>query len=341
MYGTFEIFRSLRVQKFYRLRVDPTQGTWSYEEPYDSWRTLQSDKGTGITSDEVNRRLIRDEAIELRIAPSRWRPPEELNHLRKILRTRLDKDEIKIHLRSDLLPDTASVELQKTPYSAFLVTNNAARVEIRRRGATRSEVDFAGHFLVDGRLPRLDRDSLSNHLGVDVVAIERRRIVLVRQGARSTLSPELLAPSGSGSADWKDVGDRRDLGSVVKHAMMREMCEELGINRRSAPEISQFRLIGYARLTHLGGKPQFYGVCRVSERIRERVTSKEERYTDDFSSIDIGSTPTVTSTTAAIKKFMTLHQRELSLPLHVNLLLASDWLEQDHTAAAWLGISPS
>ncbi len=250
----------------------------------------------------------------------------------------LDIDEFKIRLSSDLLDTTTSVILAKTPYSSFVVTNHTALISRHRRGERRLVIDFST-FLMNGALPNLPRGVLSNHFGVDVIALEPNRIILVRQSKFNTLSPGLLAPSGSGSADWRDIGKRRDLIEVVKTAMIREMTEELGLRGRASVDLSDIHLLGYARLTHLGGKPQFYGVCRLSP-IVERVIRREERYTDDFETIDLGPAPTVQSILASIADFEIKRKPEVSFPLHVVLSLLQDYLATVSTSGTWLGFPP-
>jgi hypothetical protein len=170
-------------------------------------------------------------------------------------------------------------------------------------------------------VPTLARARLSNHIGVDVLTIEPERILLVRQSARNTLSQGLLAPSGSGSGDWSDTRHKKNLLDIVKAGMIREMAEELGLAGAAKPGLPDVRVIGYARLTHLGGKPQFYGVCRL-EPIRERVRFTEERYIDDFCEVDIGPSPTRSSLLAVIENFTEKHAAEMSFPLFVNLAKA-------------------
>jgi len=342
-YGIFQIANGFRkdflsLSRIYETSDSGGHATFPYEPPYDSWTIVLGVHGSGITSPALNKRLISGQCIAVDLAPNIWKPTGEVEQIRELVALTLDIDEFKIRLSSDLLDTTTSVILAKTPYSSFVVTNHTALISRHRRGERRLVIDFST-FLMNGALPNLPRGVLSNHFGVDVIALEPNRIILVRQSKFNTLSPGLLAPSGSGSADWRDIGKRRDLIEVVKTAMIREMTEELGLRGRASVDLSDIHLLGYARLTHLGGKPQFYRVCRLSP-IVERVIRREERYTDDFETIDLGPAPTVQSILASIADFEIKRKPEVSFPLHVVLSLLQDYLATVSTSGTWLGFPP-
>ncbi len=75
--------------------------------------------------------------------------------------------------------------LQRTDYSAFIVTNRIGSVELRERGAQRPLVDTGEVLLNAGRIPRLSRSRCSNHSGVDVLAVtDDGRVLITRQAGR-------------------------------------------------------------------------------------------------------------------------------------------------------------
>ena len=159
--------------------------------------------------------------------------------------------------------------------------------------------------------------------------------MLVRQSDNNDVSQGLLAPSGSGSCDWPDALQCDDLLQIAKAGMLREMSEELGLRKAAIPRPSDVRVIGYARLTYLGGKPDFFGVCRLPP-IEERVRWSEERYTDDFYSLDIGPSPTASTMVEKVARFKKEHTSDLSFPLYMALTLMEAWVRSDVAAAQWL-----
>lgn len=147
------------------------------------------------------------------------------------------------------------------------MTNRLAAYEYRRRGSRHEVLPFAEIGLdAEGRIPKLARSRCSNHVGVDVLAVSDGLILLQRQSFRNGLNAGLVTGSGSGSADWADLTSpevEQDLGRLVRQAMRREMGEELGLSAADLPGLDDIRLVGYGRMTSLGGKPQFYGVARL------------------------------------------------------------------------------
>jgi 8-oxo-dGTP pyrophosphatase MutT (NUDIX family) len=306
-----------------------------YELPYDSWQQLTLHSLRAVTSAEVNERLSAGAPIATEREARLWKPGGKREEVRRLLRLRLDVDEEKIRLSEDLLPGSGSVRLQRTKYSAFLVTNRLGSVELREQGNTRPRLDEQD-LLTAGRIPRLSRSSASNHLGVDVLAVtDDGRILITRQSPKNMLSPGLLAPSGSGSVDWADFTAGDDLGTVLRRAMRREMCEELGLATSAVPDLDSVRLLGYARLTNLGGKPQFFGVVRTGD-IHGRVRGGERRYISDHLTIDFEPERGIAEVLRALDSFENEHRDELSFPLFLNLQMFRQWLTKGGQAAQWL-----
>lgn len=331
---TLQDFRSLR--QIYDRPLGAASLDKPYERPYDSWERAELRGMCAVTNAPLNGRLRRDDRIPAQRDGQDWLPAGECEELRALMRLRLDTDERKIRLATDLFDDTPEVVLRRTRYSAFIVTNRVGAVELLRRGSTRPIVDVDAVLLNGGRIPQLKRSRCSNHLGVDVLAVtDDGRVLITRQGRGTEVSQQLLAPSGSGSVDWADFHPDDDLNTVLRRAMAREMREELGLAKAQTPSLDSIVLLGYARLSNLAGKPQFFGAVRIPS-IVQRVTASERRYIDDHTNVwfDPGGGPT--ELVQALTSFESAHHAELSFPLYLNLRLFRDWLSTDPAAATWL-----
>ncbi len=307
-----------------------------YEPPYDAWQHVELRSWRAVTDPRLNHRLRAEQRIAVELAGERWRPaPKHLAELQQLRRMRIDFDDAKIRLASALLTSSTAVVLQRTDYSAFLVTNKLGIVDVMGYGE-RPLVRAEEVVLRGGVIPNLRRSGCSNHLGVDVLAVvDDGRIVFTRQTAANQLSQKLLVSSGSGSMDWSDLRRGDDLVTLVKRAMRREMLEELGIPDRERPGLEQLRVLGYARPTHLGGKPQFFGVARL-HRATTSIKGIEKRYAFDHVTLDYSPAGGVRDLERAIERFESRRSPECSFTLHLNLRLRLDWLRGDPGADRWL-----
>ncbi|HZV52189.1 MAG TPA: hypothetical protein VFD49_20795 [Candidatus Dormibacteraeota bacterium] len=274
-----------------------------YEPPYDAWQHVELRSWRAVTDPRLNHRLRAEQRIAVELAGERWRPaPKHLAELQQLRRMRIDFDDAKIRLASALLTSSTAVVLQRTDYSAFLVTNKLGIVDVMGYGE-RPLVRAEAVVLRGGVIPNLRRSGCSNHLGVDVLAVvDDGRIVFTRQTAANQLSQKLLVSSGSGSMDWSDLRRGDDLVTLVKRAMRREMLEELGIPDRERPGLEQLRVLGYARPTHLGGKPQFFGAARL-HRATTSIKGIEKRYAFDHVTLDYSPAGGVRDLERAIERF--------------------------------------
>ncbi|MGH8917377.1 MAG: hypothetical protein ACRD0H_03415, partial [Actinomycetes bacterium] len=147
-------------------------------------------------------------------------------------------------------------------------SNELASLRITSAG-TGEEYDLRREELADsaGALRTLAGSSLAEIVGVSTIAFTTDgKLVAVRQSARNSVSELLLAPSGSGSLEPRDLrtadgGQRRLLHTAVGAGMERELREESGIG---AEEITSTRLTGFARWMERGAKPEFFGVTTLS-----------------------------------------------------------------------------
>jgi hypothetical protein len=177
-------------------------------------------------------------------------------------------DDPKVRLASDItaasLQERRPVRLQRTSYFASLCTNEIARFDVLE--STRDVPVLHGLDLAssNGYLSDLSASGCSNHIGIGTLAFTRDgHLVITVQAASSAQSPSLLAPSGAGSADVRDVRSGDTLAGFLARSMERELVEECGIRLRDLPEPMKTVPIGYARFLMRGGKPEFFGLTYI------------------------------------------------------------------------------
>src|SRR5262249_15442185 len=139
----------------------------------------------------------------------------------------------KVRLREDLHPNGSFGELaiERTDYVADLVTGQLTGVQWTDSHGLPFSNGFDLAFEYDARTLKTCRASgCSNQLGVSSLLVlvspqaanspPKGYVVIVRQGAGNVQSSRLLAPSGSGSLDWRDVRDFQK--KFVSRGMLRE-----------------------------------------------------------------------------------------------------------------------
>lgn len=167
----------------------------------------------------------------------------------------------KVALCSDLLSPTLEMPaaIARTRYFDGVVSNDMFMRQITREG----HVVLSGRDLCTTRgcLDLLSESRASNHIGVSVLALTwDGLLVLSEQGSRSAQEPQRLAPTGSGSVDWKDTKDARTLLDICRRAAVREFVEETSIAITEADLLP----IGFSRLIFRGGKPEFFFLVRLN-----------------------------------------------------------------------------
>jgi hypothetical protein len=188
----------------------------------------------------------------------------------KSLRSRLPLiNEGKIGILSNIITDIEAVKIYETDYFVGLLTGNMAVNDIQEyRGGVPITKSVATDRLLfnkrDDQYVLSDFDDLgkccSHHLGVDVLAITRDfYLPLMIQGLHTEVSQGLLAPTGSGSADWSDQDKVCTFKDLLKVAGGRELREEATKQTGDPTKwiIKNIAPIGYFRMPHRAGKPQF------------------------------------------------------------------------------------
>lgn len=186
-----------------------------------------------------------------------------------------------LRLDSDLMPVGPQIAyLRPARYFDALASNYMCGFAITDRSYPQS-VAVGRDFLVDrnNRMRFLGQSWSVNPIGVSTLAFTSDdQLILVHQSQRNVSEQDRLAPSGSGSAEPKDVtGSSDTLQDVLIRGMEREFQQECNV--RSAR--CSTKVIGYSRWLDKGGKPEFYGVTRVdiseSELKDVRIGSEEKR----------------------------------------------------------------
>lgn len=247
-------------------------------------------RGTALVSDEMDRAL-RERSYALEVDEKPYRLPPRLKATAPYVlpiraRGRLLFNGSVVGMRGEPLPGAgggASIRVHRARFFDAQCSNELCSMRITER-ETGEEFDPRRQVLADtaGRIRTLAESELADVVGISTIAFTSDgSLVLVRQSDRNSASPLLLAPSGSGSLEPRDLlldgTQREDLGHAVREGMERELCEETGLSRW---HVRGTELVGFARWMERGAKPEFFGVTRLSvtsEQVRERKPLGAER----------------------------------------------------------------
>ncbi|MGQ3355264.1 MAG: hypothetical protein ACT6XY_11795 [Phreatobacter sp.] len=173
-----------------------------------------------------------------------------------------------------------SLAIQKTDYFSSYITNEAGNLAVRRVDGS-SRANGIDYYYRDGRILALSESSASNHIGVSLLVVSSDGYLLYQLQGEQEQGKQMFGPTASGSLDWADVEKAalvggNDFSRLVRIGMLRELTEET-----SALELDpqgKIRLTGYCRYLTRGGKPEFFGFARVSQRHDEvRIVPRRER----------------------------------------------------------------
>jgi hypothetical protein len=269
----------------------------------DSEYLYLPNRGTALVCDEIDIAL-RDRSFRVELDEQPYTLPPQLRatapHVLPLrARGRLLFNGPVIGMRSDPLPgsDDAAppIRLHRARFFDAQCSNELCTMRITRHD-TGDEFDPRRRLLTDtaGRLRSLAAGELADVIGISTLGTTTDgRLLVVLQSDRNAASPLLLAPSGSGSLEPRDVfhpdGERREtLHEAVCAGMEREMCEETGLLPST---IVGTELIGFARWMERGAKPEFFGVTRLnvsSDDIRDvRPTGAERLYSMDVAVVEV------------------------------------------------------
>ena len=174
-----------------------------------------------------------------------------------------------VGMRGDPLPpgsgQVTPIRLHTARFFDSQCSNDLCALRITHRD-TGAQFDPRPSLLAtpEGHLRTLAESALANAVGVSTLAVTADgALVMVRQSRLNVASPMLLAPSGSGSLEPRDLGRRTTatLQDILRRGMHRELCEETAIR---PDEISSTTVAGFARWLDRGAKPEFFGLTRLS-----------------------------------------------------------------------------
>lgn len=255
-------------------------------------------RGTALVSQPMDKSLW-DKAFHVSVTPEPYQLPAHLRttapHVLPLrARGRVLFNGPVMGMRGEPLPpDGASptpIRLHRARFFDAVCSNELCTLRITNRD-TGDEYDLRKEELVSasGRLRTLAESELCDVIGVSTIAFTSDdKLVVVTQTSRNSASALLLAPSGSGSLEPKDLGAENLLHTTVRAGMERELCEETGVERG---EILDTRLVGFARWMERGAKPEFLGLSRLSissETLRSRrIHGAERLYSAGTTTVDL------------------------------------------------------
>jgi hypothetical protein len=207
-------------------------------------------------------------------------------------------DRPNVGLVSDMPADASGREvvLRRGRYFDFIGTNLLAARDVyeagRRAPMLRGRDLFVNRH---GRLRRFDESRLFNIVGVSTLAFTTDgKLLLVRQTERNIGSPGLLAPSGSGALEGRDLpaSNTDTLQQIVIRGAVRELCEEAAIERH---EVGDSVVIGHGRWLTRGAMPEFCAitmleVASAATEVR-RPRRSERTYIDGTVAVRLADPP--------------------------------------------------
>lgn len=196
-------------------------------------------------------------------------------------------NEQKIGVASPIRRSIAELTLYRTDYYSSALTGDIAESIVEAEAGGHSRVVLQGKSsypsVNDGEIKRFvefdQSGSSSLHLGVDVLAVTSDYYLQVWvQTKKNEHSPDMAAPTGSGSIDWADLKGVTTLKELIEAGGRRELFEESAERRGNATawKVQGVRPIGYFRMPQRGGKPQFALLAKLGVLRAELVANPDE-----------------------------------------------------------------
>ncbi|WP_410644442.1 hypothetical protein [Amycolatopsis sp. lyj-346] len=301
-------------------------------------------RGTALVSAAIDRDLW-EERHTIDVAEEPYRLPPSLKatapHVLPLrARGRLLFNGPIVGMRGDPLPAAgarpAPIRLHRARFFDAVCSNELAALRITRTD-TGEEYDLRKAELTDtaGALRELSGSTLADLVGVSTVAFTTDgKLVTVRQSSLNSVSGLLLAPSGSGSLEPRDLrtpdgSPRRFLHTAVRAGMERELCEESGL---TPADVRETKVVGFARWMERGAKPEFFGLTRLAvgsaEVTRRRPVSGERLYSAGLTLFDVDLPAIGAALAGGVPLSEALPPRlweDGSLPLLLALRAAAAW----------------
>ncbi|TMW72253.1 hypothetical protein [Alteribacter natronophilus] len=167
---------------------------------------------------------------------------------------------------------------------------------------------------------------MNNQIGISTLGFTSDHyLVIWTQNRKANSSNGLLAPTGSGSCDFKDRRGE-DFKATITYAMERELWEESFPSNKV--KMDQVRsgwnttVLGYFKWVLRGNQPQFLGVTRLSQRYNELMPQKKEVYEGTVHAIE-----NMPALLEEVEKL--LSRQDLSVPLYMNLIFLKQYAEDN------------
>ena len=255
-------------------------------------------RGTMLVHAEADR-IVQNRSLPVELDETPYRLPEDLRRVAPLaIRTLRSSGKViwngpALAMMDDLLPASEGVarpvRLRQTGYFMGICSSELCQYWLIDQ-ETGEETDLRLKHLVElsGRLVTLASSDMANIVGISTLAFTTDDYLLMgRQSARNAASGKLLAPSGSGSLEPRDLAGARvgttasnaerrtgpsghwaradmaatSLQEVLRLGMERELAEETGV---SADKILGTRVLGFGRWLERGARPEFFGVTSLN-----------------------------------------------------------------------------
>ncbi|MFU8872839.1 hypothetical protein [Micromonospora sp. SL4-19] len=189
--------------------------------------------------------------------------------------------------------DEATVMLRRARYFDFYGSNLLAPFDVWEAG--RRMPTLRGRDLIldrHGRLRTFKRSRLANTVGVSTLAFTTDgQLLLVAQTKDNVGSPGLIAPSGSGALEPRDVPrdhSRLTVEEIIVNGAVRELQEECNLK---PGEVGESRVVGHGRWISRGAMPEFCAVTLLkltSDQALDRAIRRVERpYVDEVMAVNL------------------------------------------------------
>ena len=250
-------------------------------------------------------------------------------------------NERKLCLASDLDTISDNIKYYVSSYYVSFLTNELSMMTIETR-ETRPQVLFGGGLeefpateqLGTYILKSIAMSRMGNHIGISTIAhTADNYLVLWRQTKKALFSQDLIAPTGSGSCDDKDLTEN-SLLKTLEEAMKREYSEEssergkLEMKVKLHAEVKRTAVLGYFRSLIRGGKPEFVGTAKLESSFDELEPNIAEVDLPEHLLPPLLAQNNQEKLTQLDK---TLKRTDLSVPLWVNIICLKTALMEDPT----------
>ncbi|MFD6755750.1 NUDIX hydrolase [Micromonospora gifhornensis] len=197
------------------------------------------------------------------------------------------------------IPDTPNSPAVFRPvgYYDFVSTNLLSPYDVGEVG--RQEPLLRGRSLIfdsRGNLRKLSLSRLANVVGVSVLAFTTEgKLLLVRQTLDVAGSPGLVAPSGSGALEPRDLAGTgaSTLQRTILNGALRELREECNLEQEDLAGDAE--VIGYGRWVSRGAMPEFCALALLNKSadqiLRQSVRTEERPFVGDVVAVRLPVVP--------------------------------------------------